>query len=596
MKSIFLVFFTIAMIPASTMAQVVVPQLARKYALTAYLQHCQPSGPSMGIVEQLTLNGKDGKPTCYLFAFKQGGFIILAADYAASPVIGYHQNNRLDFKDLPPALTDWLDHCSRQIDFIRERGLKADEKISLSWNKIQTGEKSQEKSNQDVVAPLLPVKWGQRNPYNQLCPVDSASADSHVATGCAATAFAQVMSYYNYPDHGIGSNSYIHPVYGQISANFAEATYRWNLMLDIIPLSLPQVVKEAPALIGYHVGVAMNMSYGPNGSGVIANQVLQPMIDHFGYNPTSNYAWRSDYTQDAWVALLHEQLDSGYPLIYRGTTTTLGHVFVCDGYQDDEYFHFNWGWFGNANGYFSINNLNPLTYTFNLNNYCIPDFYPAGTYPNYCSSCDTLIESVSLIEDGSGPVKEYLDNSLCTWLIAPGVTPAAGQIRIHFRNFDTEENHDYLRIYSGEPSGTFPVGEYSGQNIPDDIVVMNDSAWICFTSDDNGINGKGWEIQYACNDYPAIINPQGENNTSCFRIFPNPAKEFVTIATPDNHGDLKSIKLVNPPGWEGGSSAKVIRINNRTWKMDISNISKGFYLIFADFADGKTYISKLVIQ
>jgi len=596
MKSIFLLFFTVLVITSSAMAQVVSPQLAGKYAMNAYSQKCQPSGTSSEVAEQMTLTGKDGRPTCYLFSFDHGGFIILSADYASTPVIGYHPSNHLDLKGLPSAFTDFLDHCSRQIDFIREKGLKADEKIALSWNRIQTGEKSYGKSNQDLVEPLLPVKWGQRRPYNMFCPVDPASADSHAVTGCAATAFAQVMSYYNYPEHGIGSNSYIHPVYGQISANFAEATYKWNLMPDSVPVGQPTVVKEAPALISYHVGVAMNMYYGPNGSGVQADQVLQPMIDHFGYNPSSYYAWRSDYTPDAWVDLLQEQLDSGYPLVYRGTSTTIGHIFVCDGYQDDEYFHFNWGWFGNANGYFSINNLNPLAYTFNLNNYCIADFYPSGTYPNYCSSCDTLIESTSLIEDGSGPIHTYQDNAQCTWLIAPGAKDVVQQIKIHFRNFDTEEAHDYLKIYCGEPSCTLPAGEYSGQNIPEDIVVMNDSVWISFSTDDNGITGKGWEIQYTNYDYPVFINPPEEPEASGICVYPNPADKLVTITKTDCTSEINRVQLVNTLGREVYPAAKVIRISNNTWKMDISDIYEGYYLIRTVFTDGKISLSKLVVQ
>ena len=36
------------------------------------------------------------------------------------------------------------------------------------------------------------------------------------------------------------------------------------------------------------------------------------------------------------------------------------HAFVCDGYDGEGLFHFNWGWDGKADGYFAIDFLNPL--------------------------------------------------------------------------------------------------------------------------------------------------------------------------------------------------------------------------------------------
>ena len=33
------------------------------------------------------------------------------------------------------------------------------------------------------------------------------------------------------------------------------------------------------------------------------------------------------------------------------------HAFICDGYDDNGLFHFNWGWSGSHNGFFAMSAL-----------------------------------------------------------------------------------------------------------------------------------------------------------------------------------------------------------------------------------------------
>jgi hypothetical protein len=48
-------------------------------------------------------------------------------------------------------------------------------------------------------------------------------------------------------------------------------------------------------------------------------------------------------------------------MVYGGFGNSGGHAFVCDGYNNNGYFHFNWGWGGYADDYFYIGNLNPAS-------------------------------------------------------------------------------------------------------------------------------------------------------------------------------------------------------------------------------------------
>ena len=76
------------------------------------------------------------------------------------------------------------------------------------------------------------------------------------------------------------------------------------------------------------------------------------------------YLQKSDYTNSSWIQLVEDELNAGRPVQYRGSGSTGGHSFVCDGFDYNDYFHFNWGWSGAYNGYFSVGNLNPGTYNF----------------------------------------------------------------------------------------------------------------------------------------------------------------------------------------------------------------------------------------
>ena len=67
----------------------------------------------------------------------------------------------------------------------------------------------------------------------------------------------------------------------------------------------------------------------------------------------------------AWIELLKTELDNNRPILYRGhSNSSGGHAFVCDGYDSNDKFHFNWGWSGSANGFFSLTALTPSSHNF----------------------------------------------------------------------------------------------------------------------------------------------------------------------------------------------------------------------------------------
>lgn len=203
--------------------------------------------------------------------------------------------------------------------------------------------------------PLMTTKWNQSPYYNALCPANSV-------TGCVATAMAQIMKYWNYPAKGTGFHSYNHPTYGTLSANFGGTTYQWSSMPNTV-----NSANNAVATLMYHCGVSVNMDYSPQSSGAYVIQDSPTpqacseyaLKTYFGYRSTLQGVQRNNYNQTQWINLLKIELNAGRPVLYAGFGSGGGHAFVCDGYDNNNFFHFNWGWGGSSDGYFQTSALNP---------------------------------------------------------------------------------------------------------------------------------------------------------------------------------------------------------------------------------------------
>nr|NQU93903.1 C10 family peptidase [Bacteroidota bacterium] len=224
--------------------------------------------------------------------------------------------------------------------------------------------------------------------YNNDCPADASGPCGHVYAGCGAVAMAQQMKYYSHPSTGTGSHSYTHATYGLQSANFGTTTYDYSQMPNSISANNSHI-----AQLMYHCGVSVDMDYGTSGSGCWSNAIDAALKTHFDYSSSQAWDWRGNYTDPQWLTLVKAELDGGHPLIYYGNNAgTNGHFFNCDGYNDSDYLHINWGWSGAYNGYFQVTSLVPLSgYIFTDNQGAIFGSYPNAT-TSYCAatslSCD----------------------------------------------------------------------------------------------------------------------------------------------------------------------------------------------------------------
>ncbi|MCQ2288190.1 MAG: C10 family peptidase [Muribaculaceae bacterium] len=285
-------------------------------------------------------------PAYYVFN-APGAFVVIAGDDRMPAVLGYSDSGRFDPNTMPDGLKELLECYAAQAAMLASNSASLEPQASGSVARTP-------------IAPLLKSRWNQSEPYNLKCPTYNTSG-SLCATGCVATAMAQVMNYYQWPKH----ITYNIPAYTSQSLNKdmpeleAGAWPDWNKIKNIYSASERGDEADAVSTLMLYVGQSLEMDYGPE-SGASTMTAASALADYFDYAPTARYVDRENYTTEGWSQLLYDELAAGRPILYRGNAFTGGgHAFVCDGIDADGLFHFNWGWGGTGDGYFLITRLNP---------------------------------------------------------------------------------------------------------------------------------------------------------------------------------------------------------------------------------------------
>ncbi len=507
MRKITLLFTVLILLTGlSTSAKLVEIKDARLAAKNFYFERLTKNLHRSVVYSEVSIDNefveKAGNlPVYYVFNFTDKGYIIVSADDCCIPVIGYSFDSQYNPDNQPEGFAFWMGCRKQEIVGNIQNNVLPDFTISNEWQRLYNlnlSSLTDDPATVTDVAPLLTSTWDQGFPYNFLCPADAACGTygGHVTVGCVATAMAQIMYYWRWPNTGTGQHCYTPAGYAQQCANFGNTTYDWNGMTDS-----PGKECNPVALISYHAGISLNMMYNLDGtcaSGAYQNDVPAALQNYFQYASSCTAVSKSSYTTTNWNNLLIGDINTGKPVQYGGQGPNGGHSWVCDGYQGTDYFHMNWGWSGSSNGYFYLNNLNPGGYTFNSQQGAVLHIEPkTSLYPSYCNG-NTLVDAYDFgsIEDGSGPVAGYQNNSNCSWLIAPD--DSVNTITLTFTRFVTLAG-DIVNVYDGADATAPLIGTYSGTpgTMPA-VTSTGPQMFITFTTDGSG-TANGWLANYTTN-------------------------------------------------------------------------------------------------
>lgn len=347
-----LILFTLCFLAGlSTHAKDITPSQAVSVAQRFLSRQASIGAKKAAAKLQLAYTGRNTNGQNCLYVFNSTpaqGYVIVAADDQAAEILGYSDNGSFSTADMPDNLRSWMAAYVDQISYLKRNHLKKPEtSVAASYD--------------TEVKPLLGnIQWNQDSPYNDLCPAYDIS--SRCATGCVATAMAQVMYYNRWPEQGVGTHTYAPSIlYGKtLTADFANTRYQWDTMLPQYDANSSDEARDAVAQLMLHCGISVDMQYSSS-SGAASLPVPQALVNYFGYDRGIAYRTRQNYSSTEWQGVIIDELNHQRPLIAMGRSSAGGHCFVFDGYDRNGLIHVNWGWGGMSNGYFRTSALTPAT-------------------------------------------------------------------------------------------------------------------------------------------------------------------------------------------------------------------------------------------
>lgn len=291
----------------------------------------------------------------YVFPFGENkGFAIVSGDDDMPEIVGYADHGTYDANNMPAAMAAFLNNYRATIEAMKQGNASAIKNIAEAKALRANNTRAT-----TAVSPLLgDIKWNQSEPYNNMCPKYDGTNLS--ATGCVATAMAQVMMYWKYPNElkadiqGYKTSTHELTVAGELKGQ----KYDWDNMLPSYSnINYNQTQADAVAKLMLHCGKAVEMDYGEESGAIVTPGRL---AKYFGYDSDLMLDLsRTCFTLAEWTAIIDKELQAKRPILYSGRTTNGGHQFVCDGSDGNGLYHINWGWGGYQDGYFDITILNP---------------------------------------------------------------------------------------------------------------------------------------------------------------------------------------------------------------------------------------------
>ena len=270
-------------------------------------------------------------------------FVIVSSDERLYEILGYSDNGCFDAEKAPVALIELIDGYDHEYSALLNSGYT--ESISSEYETV------------DSIPYFVKSTWGQDEPYNLHCPLDIKGR--HSVTGCVATAMAQTMNYYHYPNQTKGGTiRYKAPSLGCYeSFDYSTYSINWNNIEDTYNESCTETQKQEVAKLMHACGVSVYMDYDSI-SNANSYNIPYALIKNFGFNANTYFVDRDYYDIKEWHKMMRKELKAKRPILYGGHGMG-GHRFIIDGINTQGLYHINFGWDGDCDGWFSIDAIHP---------------------------------------------------------------------------------------------------------------------------------------------------------------------------------------------------------------------------------------------
>ena len=467
-----------------------------------------------------------GETCFYAYNVNNSGFVIVSADDRFRPIVGYSDEGVFETENMSPEARFYLEKI---IEARTSPNAVIFDDTEAEWRSVMKDGKLLSRNGGREASYLVQTKWNQDSPYNLYAPEAGGGPGGRCYAGCVATAMSQVMKYWDYPTKGTGSHSY-HCSYGQLSANFGQTEYNWEHMPNQLIGNSTDEEIEAVALLMYHCGVSVDMGFGPNGSGAYSGDVPYAIKHYFSYSNQANDEYRDYYSLTQWQNKLKESFDLQWPVYYSGYSDDGGHAFVCDGYDDNDLFHYNWGWDGSNDGWFVIDEIDFAGWASAIFN-----FVPSDVY-QYMPKQPENLQVVSLGDTQcsatltwNNPTKNIHDNDLSN--IDKIVVTRNGQIIYTQNNVAPGASMEYTDHYlpTMVNYAVYAVVS-SAKGLPAKAENINLGPTSNWTVEMTAPNAQGWN-----GGYLSFVNSSG---IEIAQATPNAASATQTVEMPIGHVSL----------------------------------------------------------
>lgn len=506
MKKIFLLFITLLIASWSLFADPVSQKETQNVAENFFYMFA-PLEKSATKITTIIEEKHQDIISFYIYGFEKGGFVIVSADDDAYPILGYSFTSPVS-SDINSNTRFLFDRYKLEIEDAKNSKTKNTE-IKQEWNRLKN---KTDKSVLNAAGPLLSTTWNQDPYYNQYCPPGTP-------TGCVATAMSQIMKFHEWPASGNGWHKYTpsdNPQFGVQYADFSSANYDWVNMPQSLHSSSTSDEINAIATLCYHAGVSVDMNYDIyDGSGALTKDVMYAMTSYFKYDPSTIEFIVYDISNETeYLNKIKTEIDASRPIYYDGYGDDGGHAWVCDGYDETNKVHINWGWGGSYNGYFILSNMVAGTYDFTKGNSMI-----IGIQPGLADQAMLWKKQASAFTSASRGIR-YISavDSRTAWAVAYDGSGLNASVK------------DFTKTLDGSTwiSGTINAEGTDGMESSMITAIDANTAWVALFDGTNGggkivktsDGGLTWENQPtayfdAPYGFPNVVHFWDENNGWC---------------------------------------------------------------------------------